>query len=282
MSALALFGSAGAGLSMEWAPPPEPGHTAPRKAFLPLGRATPVLERYPPVGAPPAHAETVRKDWMSATAAEHVDHGHGHDDGHEEWPPDEHYGHASLGKLGMWIFLLSDGFSFGGLLLAYGILRGGSKVWHDPALKEPILGINFTAGLTFLLICSSVTMVLAHAAAVEGKRKDVIKFLGLTILGGVLFLCGQYNEYFGMFGHPGLIEEGLHFGGSAYASTFYMITSFHGMHVLTGTIYLTVMLIRTAMGKYDNGNHNHIEILGLFWHFVDLVWILVFTFIYLL
>ncbi len=212
---------------------------------------------------------------MSA-AAEHADH-----HGPIEVPLDPQYGIASPGKLAMWIFLLSDGFSFGGLLLAYGILRGGAKVWHDPALNEPHLGINFTAGLTFLLICSSVTMVLAHAAAVEGDRKKLVRYLALTVLGGVLFLCGQYQEYWGIVGH-GLIHEGLHFGGSAYASTFFLITSFHGCHVATGVIYLTVMLIRSAMGKYDNGNHDHIEIAGLFWHFVDLVWILVFTFIYLI
>jgi cytochrome c oxidase subunit III len=217
---------------------------------------------------------------MSATAA-HADH---HDDGALEYPEDRHVGQASLGKLGMWIFLLSDAFSFGGLLLAYGILRGGSKVWHDKALNEPILGINFTAALTFLLICSSVTMVLAHAAAVEGKRKETIKYLALTILGGVLFLCGQYHEYWGIIPHHGLINEGLHFGASHYATTFYVTTAFHGMHVTTGVLYLTVILVRTAMGKYDGGgnNANHIEVVGLFWHFVDLVWILVFTFIYLL
>lgn len=199
-----------------------------------------------------------------------------------EWPKDAQYGKASPGKLAMWMFLISDGFSFSGLLLAYGILRGGSKMWPpDPSLHEPQLGINFTAGLTFLLICSSVTMVLAHAAAVEGNRKKLIQYLGLTILGGVLFLCGQYQEYFGIWSE-GLTHEGLHFGASAYASTFYVVTSFHGLHVLTGVLYLTVMFVRAIMGKYDNGNHDHIEILGLFWHFVDLVWILVFTFIYLL
>lgn len=202
-------------------------------------------------------------------------------DGPEEYPRDEHYGTATLGKLGMWIFLLSDALSFAGLLLAYGILRGGAEVWHDPALKEPTLGINFTAGLTFLLICSSVTMVLAHAAAVEGKRKELCTYLALTIFGGVLFLFGQYQEYFGIVGH-GLVSEGLKFGASAYANTFYVTTSFHGLHVFTGVCYLTVMLVRSLMGKYDHGNHNHIEIVGLFWHFVDLVWILVFTFIYLL
>jgi heme/copper-type cytochrome/quinol oxidase subunit 3 len=225
----------------------------------------------------------------SADAAEHGGghDGHGEHHGPIEIPDDPQYGVASPGKLAMWIFLLSDGFSFGGLLLTYGILRGGAKAWPpNPELHEPHLGINFTAGLTFLLICSSVTMVLAHAAAVEGNRKKLVGFLGLTVLGGVLFLCGQMQEYFGAFQAlglgEGLIAEGLHFGASAYANTFFVITSFHGMHVFSGVVYLTVMLIRSALGKYDNGNHDHIEILGLFWHFVDLVWILVFTFIYLI
>jgi cytochrome c oxidase subunit 3 len=208
-------------------------------------------------------------------------HGHGHEvqgDEHEHWPPDAQFGKASLGKIGMWFFLCSDALSFGGLLLGYGILRGQSTQWHHPG--EPELGINFTAGLTFLLICSSVTMVLAHAAAVENKRKEMLTFLGLTILGGVLFLCGQYKEYFGI-GGPGLIEEGLVFGHSAYASTFYLITSFHGCHVMTGVIYLSVIFIRALLGQFEGGKHHHIEIAGLFWHFVDLVWIIVFTFVYL-
>jgi heme/copper-type cytochrome/quinol oxidase subunit 3 len=207
---------------------------------------------------------------MSATAAADAAH-----DDHESLvgPPDE-YGSATSGKIAMWIFLLSDAFSFSGFLLAYGILRGGAETWIQPG--QPALGINFTAAMTFLLICSSVTMVLAHASCVEGDRKGTLFFLGLTILGGALFLGGQAYEYI----H--LSNVGLHFGDSHYSSTFYCITSFHGLHVLTGVLYLTVMFIRTARGKYDNGNHNHIEIAGLFWHFVDLVWILVFTFVYLI
>src|SRR5262245_27648955 len=203
-----------------------------------------------------------------------TDHAHAHALAATDWPPDAHYGKATLGKLGMWIFLLSDALSFAGLLLAYGILRGGATVWHHPG--EPELGIGFTAALTFLLICSSVTMVLAYAACVEGNRKKTMLFLGLTALGVALLLCGQANEY------TGLYHEGLRFGASHYATTFYCITSFHGFHVLTGTTYLIVMLIRTSLGKYDNGNYNHIEICGLFWHFVDLIWILVFTFVYLI
>ncbi len=201
--------------------------------------------------------------------------------GHEQrrpvaWPSDAQYGTATSGKIGMWIFLLSDALSFAGLLLAYGILRGGSAVWHHPG--EPSLGINFTAGLTFLLICSSVTMVLAYAAATEGNRRHAALWLAATALGGILFLTGQYNEYFGIL-HPGLTKEGLVFGQSAYASTFYVITSFHGAHVFSGVCYITVTLVQWLRGKTDAG---HIELLGLFWHFVDLIWILVFTFVYLI
>ena len=192
-------------------------------------------------------------------------------------PADEYFGTATPGKIGMWIFLLADAFSFGGLLLAYGILRGGAQVWRHPG--EPALGIPFTAFLTFLLICSSVTMVLAVAAATEGNRKQTMLFLALTALGGIGFLTGQFHEYFGLIPHHGLVHEGLIFGHSAYASTFYVITSFHGAHVLTGTIYILTILGRTAAGKT---NANDIEILGLFWHFVDLIWILVFTFVYLI
>ena len=211
----------------------------------------------------------------------HDDHG---GDPHEAWPPDPHFGKASMGKIGMWFFLCSDALSFGGLLLGYGILRGQSTEWIHPG--EPELGINFTAGLTFLLICSSVTMVLAFAAMMEKNKKGTLTFLGLTILGGALFLCGQAQEYFGtfsfIFGHHGLVHEGLIFGASHYATTFYCITTFHGAHVTAGVVILSITWINIARGKYDHDwNYNHLEIVGLFWHFVDLVWILVFTLVYL-
>jgi cytochrome c oxidase subunit 3 len=223
----------------------------------------------------------VREGSMGAHAADD----HHHELPFDQWPEDRWTGSASLGKIGMWVFLLSDALTFAGFLLAYGILRGGSEQWIMPG--EPVeFGINFTAGLTFLLICSSVTMVMGYAAIVEGNRKTAFRWLMATVLGGALFLCGQAQEYFGafefLFHHQGLIADGLIFGNSHRASTFYLITSFHGMHVLTGTIYILVMAIRTYMGKYDGGNYNHIEMCGLFWHFVDLIWILVFTFIYLI
>lgn len=192
------------------------------------------------------------------------------------FPRDAHFGAATPGKLGMWVFLISDALTFGGLLISYAVLRGGATVWRHPG--EPELGINFTAGLTFLLICSSVTMVLAYAAASQGRRERASLWLALTALGGALFLVGQYHEYFGIW-HPGLTKQGLVFGASAYASTFYVITSFHGAHVLSGVIYILVTRRLWQQGRAQAG---HVELLGLFWHFVDLVWILVFTFVYLI
>lgn len=214
---------------------------------------------------------------MAAAADEH------HRDA-RPFPPDAHFGDATPGKIGMWIFLLSDANMFAGLLLAYGILRGGSEIWRPP--DQPELGINFTAGLTFLLICSSVTMVLAHASMLEARvegdarahREKAVRFLLLTALGGMLFLCGQYHEYFGIW-HPGLSERGLAFGSSAYASTFYVITGFHGAHVFSGVVLLLLTALSTWRGKATT---HHVEVVGLFWHFVDLIWILVFTLIYLI
>src|SRR5512133_2825000 len=114
---------------------------------------------------------------MSAMHTGMAAEGHGH---HVAWPLDAHYGTATPAKIGMWVFLISDAFSFAGLLIAYGILRGGHPVWRQPG--EPALGVTFTAVLTLLLICSSVTNVLAYAAAVEGKRRQAAALLGATAL----------------------------------------------------------------------------------------------------
>lgn len=180
-------------------------------------------------------------------------------------------------KLGVWIFLLSDAFSFAGLLIAYGVLRSSAPIWWPKG--EPALGINFTAVLTFLLICSSVTMVLAVVAARAGRRRAANLNLALTALGGALFLAGQVHEYFGI-GGPGLIAHGLHLGQSHRATTFYVITSFHGLHVLTGVIIILITWLRGARAPARWAVA--VESAGLFWHFVDLVWILVFTFVYLI
>jgi len=192
------------------------------------------------------------------------------------WPRDAQYGTASPGKLGMWIFLVSDAFSFGGLLIAEGILRAGSATWIEPG--EPPLGVIFTAGLTFLLICTSFTNVLAWAAAAEGRRRAASVLLALTAAGGLLFLLGQYQEWFGLWA-PGLVHEGLVLGRSARASTFYVITGYHGLHVAVGVAYILAVLARFLRGT---ATARDIEILGLYWCFVDFVWVFVFSFVYLM
>ena len=190
---------------------------------------------------------------------------------------DAEFGNASYGKVGMWLFLLTDGMSFSGFLLAYGVLRA-MKDWPHPADH---LGIALSGFATFILICSSVSMVLAIDGCKHRDRKAMLKWLGLTIAGGVVFLGIQAYEYTHLI-HMGITFNSFTHGTSLFGSTFYSITGFHGLHVLTGVIYLICEFIQAYKGRYDDGNYNRLEIVGLFWHFVDLVWILVFTFVYLL
>jgi cytochrome c oxidase subunit III len=189
------------------------------------------------------------------------------------------FGQATNGKIGMWIFLATDGLTFSGFLLAYGMLRARNPAWPDPA---EVLGIALSAIATFILICSSVTMVMAQAAGEEKKRKEMLVFLGLTILGGAIFLGIQAYEYIHLANSQGMNLWEFQKGVPQFASTFFVVTGFHGFHVLSGVIYLMVIFAKAYAGSYDDGNVNEIEIAGLFWHFVDLVWILVFTFIYLI
>lgn len=181
----------------------------------------------------------------------------------------------SWGKLGMWLFLAGDAMSFGGLIVGYGILRHASKTWPVPA---EVLGINLTALMTFLLIVTSVTMVLALAALQGGDRAKFNKFMGGTILGGAIFLGLQAYEWTHLIGHT-LPHYKLAFSTDLFATTFFVLTGFHGMHVTGGVIYNTCVLAAVNRGRYQA---KHVEIAGLYWHFVDLVWILIFTFVYLL
>ena len=180
----------------------------------------------------------------------------------------------SWGKLGMWIFLAADAMSFGGILAAYGALRYSDPAWPVPS---SILGIQLTAAMTFLLVCSSVTMVEALAGVRRGNQQRLQGFLALTILGGVIFLSLQAFEWNKLIFHEGQSIQKNNFG-----ATFFILTGFHGMHVFSGVVYLSCILVRALLGKYTPDNHNEVEIVGLYWHFVDLIWILVFTFVYLL
>ena len=184
----------------------------------------------------------------------------------------------SWGKLGMWVFLAADAMSFGALLAGYGALRYGSTDWPLPS---GVLGIALTAFMTFLLISSSVTMVLALAAIQRGDLRGLRTFLSLTILGGLMFLGMQAYEWTHLI-HRGLTLTGNPFGAALFGTTFFIITGFHGAHVTGGVIYLSCHLVRALLGRVTRANANAIEIAALYWHFVDLVWILVFTFVYLL
>jgi heme/copper-type cytochrome/quinol oxidase subunit 3 len=184
----------------------------------------------------------------------------------------------SWGKLGMWIFLAGDAMSFGGLLAGYGALRIGSADWPVPA---EVLGVGLTAFMTFLLICSSVTMVKALAAVKKGDVRGLRNFLLLTILGGLIFLGLQAYEWTHLITEV-LPPKGLTFTQHLFGTTFFILTGFHGMHVTGGVIYLSCIVTQGVRGKYSRDRWEPVEIVGLYWHFVDLVWILIFTFVYLL
>jgi len=184
----------------------------------------------------------------------------------------------SWGKLGMWIFLAGDAMSFGALLCAYGALRATSADWPRPS---SVLGIGLTAFMTFLLICSSVTMVKGLSAIKHNDRAGARNFLALTVLGGAMFLGMQAFEWTHLI-REGLGLTGNPWGASLFGTTFFLTTGFHGCHVFGGVVYLSIITLQIASGKYSATNYNPIEIAGLYWHFVDLIWILVFTFIYLL
>ena len=184
----------------------------------------------------------------------------------------------SWGKLGMWIFLAGDAVGFGVLLSSYGAVRASSGDWPNPAER---LGIALTALMTFLLICSSVTMVKALEAIKRSDRSAAQRFLALTILGGAIFLGLQAYEWTHNI-HNGLKIFGNPWGATLFGASFYIITGFHGLHVTGGVIYLSVILATVSRLNDMRYNYMVAEIAGLYWHFVDLVWIMVFTFVYLI
>jgi len=183
----------------------------------------------------------------------------------------------SWGKLGMWIFLAGDAVGFGTLLAAYGIMRATSGDWPDP---YHVLGINLTAVMTFLLICSSVTMVKALEWLGKGDRDRCKQFLFYTALGGTIFVTLQAYEWTHLI-HRGLHINGNPWGAALFGTSFFLVTGFHGLHVTGGVIYLLSVLGVVAK-RPAAASYNMVEIVGLYWHFVDLVWIMVFTFMYLL
>lgn len=203
---------------------------------------------------------------------------------------------VEYGKLMMWYFLMSDAFTFGAFLISYGTIRFSSNSWPDPNhvfRAFPIVGemhipLAFVSLMTFILIMSSVTMVLAVGAGHANDKKKVMFYMFLTILGGLAFLGCQAWEWTHMHGegawwgrNPFMNIDGSQ-SSTNFTNFFFTITGFHGFHVFSGVIINIIMLIMTWRGVFEKrGHYLMIEKAGLYWHFVDLVWVFVFTCFYL-
>lgn len=216
----------------------------------------------------------------------------------------------SYGKIMMWFFLISDALTFGAFIVSLGWFRYTADFW--PVSDQVFTHIPFVHGnfplvyvafMTFVLIVSSVTMVLAVEAGHRNDKKGVIKWMAWTVVGGLVFLGSQVWEWGTFIAGPNGIFENLggddtRIGGNwfgpivdglatpgpdQYAQFFFCVTGFHGFHVFSGVIINIVILINVINGTYERrGHYEMVEKGGLYWHFVDLVWVFVFTFYYLL
>ena len=172
------------------------------------------------------------------------------------------------------VFLGSEVMFFTSLIGAYIILRfGHPEKWAAPG---EVLNVPVTAVNTFLLICSSVTMVKAFASAQDGNQKGLRAWLIATVLIGASFVGVQVYEYAELIHKEFVPSEGL------YGSTFFTMTGFHGFHVTVGVLCMMFVTWRAFRGKYTATDHRGVEVIGLYWHFVDLVWIFLFPLLYLI
>lgn len=218
---------------------------------------------------------------------------------------------VSYGKLFMWFFLVSDALTFSGLLCAYGFMRHKyPEVWPNPGdvfthfpFYDGHIPLAYVGLMTFILIMSSVTMVLAVEAGHRMDKKAVIKWMFWTIIGGILFLGSQAWEWYHFIvgTEQGAVRNILvngewkdtlihganltynEYGLPVFGDFFFFITGFHGFHVFSGVVINIIIFINVLKGTYERrGHYEMIEKTGLYWHFVDLVWVFVFTFFYLL
>lgn len=173
----------------------------------------------------------------------------------------------------MWAFLASDCMLFGMLIMTYMIYRDRSVTGPFP---QDLLNIPFTSVSAAVLLLSSLTMVLALAALQRGKVKTYRIWILATAALGLLFLGGQYFEF------TEFAEKGLSLSSNLFGSTFYVLTGFHGTHVGIGIIWLLSLFVMSFRGHVTPENAEKVEVAGLYWHFVDIVWIVLFTLVYLL
>jgi cytochrome c oxidase subunit 3 len=205
---------------------------------------------------------------------------------------------VNWGKAMMWIFLLSDTFVFSCFLVAYMKVRASvTEPWPYPSevFGLEVFGVSvpllLIAIMTFVLITSSGTMALAVKYGYEKNRKMCGLFVLLTAIGGLTFVGMQAFEWSKLIFHDGVRPWGNPFGAEQFGAFFFMITGFHGTHVSIGVIFLFIFARKVYRGDFDSGKRGYfttmksdyvaIEILGLYWHFVDLVWVFIFAFFYL-
>ncbi len=175
-------------------------------------------------------------------------------------------------KTGMWLFLGSEAFFFGSMIATFLLYRHTTA--GGPGAE--IFNIPFTSASSFVLLMSSLTMVLAdHAFGRGDQRQGRIWLVGTALL-GTTFLAGQIFEF------TEFVREGLTLRRSPFGSSFFMLTGFHGIHVAAGVLILSLLVAFSLRGRYDPHRGMNVEIAALYWHFVDIVWIVIFTVVYLL
>ena len=190
--------------------------------------------------------------------------------------PAEHHkpGGISSSLLGMVLFIASEVMFFGGLFGAYFTIRSAATQW--PPEGTPHLEAWYAAILTTILVSSSVTMQLGVWAIRKNDQRRLLLWLAVTLVLGLAFLAGQANEY------RMLIEEGMTLSSGVFGSTFFTLTGFHGAHVAGGACFILIVLLRARSGQFTARYHDTVEMASYYWHFVDVVWLGLFSTIYLL
>ena len=176
-------------------------------------------------------------------------------------------------KVMMWAFIGSDCLFFASLVSTYLLYRGKSVVGPYP---YEVFNIPYTSVSAFVLLMSSLTMVLALGAIQRGDHTRLRIWLLATSILGCIFLGGQYFEF------TVFVEQGVTLQGNLFGSSFFTLTSFHGLHVTFGVVILMSFFVLSLRGRLSQEQSLNIELAGLYWHFVDIVWIVIFTVVYLI
>ncbi len=180
-------------------------------------------------------------------------------------------------KLAIWLFIIADAATFGAILFAYGYLRTANPDWTRPFAFWPTIANGIA--MTLVLLTSGLTMVGAVRAAQAGRAPAAVRWLGVTMLLGVVFAALHLREWFAMIGEGWRLFTNPLGGPVLFGATFFGITGLHLLHVICGVIVIAVITIGFRRGRFDAA---HIETTGLYWHFVDLVWMFVFPLVYLM